>query len=88
MGRSERISYRPCHHVPLCPGKEGSATGVKAALAAGMSCIAVTTENTRTAVHASDLLDERWIVDIPSELIPVVKHFINQSLVLGQFRQL
>ena len=58
---------------------EDSATGVKAALAAGMSCVAVTTEFTRTAVHASGLLDERWIVDVPSELQSVVERFIDES---------
>lgn len=54
---------------------EDSATGIKAALAAGMSCIAVTTEFTRTAVHASGLLDDHWIVDTPSDLQTVVERF-------------
>lgn len=42
---------------------EDSATGVEAALAAGMWCIAATTEFTREGVHAGRLLDRRWIVD-------------------------
>ena len=54
---------------------EDSATGIKAALAAGMRCIAVTTKFTRTAVHASGLLDDPWIVDTPSDLQTVVERF-------------
>lgn len=47
---------------------EDSPSGVKAALNAGMSCIAVTTDFTRKAIHDSGLLEERWIVDDPAEL--------------------
>jgi beta-phosphoglucomutase len=52
---------------------EDSAAGIRAALAAGMSCVAVTTEFTRRAVYESGLLDDPWIVDTPSDLQAVVE---------------
>ena len=55
---------------------EDSATGVKAALAAGMGCIAVTTDFTRKQVHTADLLPKRWIVDNPVDLNTTVLHFV------------
>ncbi len=55
---------------------EDSASGVKAALAAKMWCIAVTTEYTREAVYAGKLLDPRWIVDDPANLVDVAKQMI------------
>ena len=57
---------------------EDSASGVKAALAAGMGCIAVTTNLTRDGVHKMDLLEKRWIVDSPPELLGVVKRYISE----------
>ena len=72
--------------VFLCPNSaeereviEDSATGVKSALAAGMNCVAVTTEFTSAAVHAGGLLNERLIVDVPRDLQSVVERFINES---------
>jgi beta-phosphoglucomutase len=44
---------------------EDSPTGVKAALAAGMACIAVSTPFTKQTLHAAGILDDRWIVDDP-----------------------
>jgi beta-phosphoglucomutase len=52
---------------------EDSPAGVRAALAAGMMCIAVTTPFTRAAVHEQELLDERWVVDDPEQLLTVVQ---------------
>lgn len=52
---------------------EDSPAGVKAALNAGMPCIAVTTDFTRKAIHESGLLDQRWIVDDPSHLQSVAE---------------
>lgn len=52
---------------------EDSVTGIKAALAAGMRCLAVTTDFTRKAVHDSRLLEEEWIVDDPAGLLEVAK---------------
>jgi HAD superfamily hydrolase (TIGR01549 family) len=57
---------------------EDSPAGVKAALAAGMWCIAVTTPFTRTKIHAERLLDERWVVDNPEELLSVVQEMIAE----------
>ncbi|MFC2029691.1 HAD family hydrolase, partial [Chloroflexota bacterium] len=57
---------------------EDSPSGVKAALAAGMWCVAVTTPFTRRAIHAGKLLDERWIVDDPSTLTEVVGRMVAE----------
>ena len=73
VARELRVSSDECLVI------EDSATGIEAALAAGMSCVAVTTEFTRTAVHSSGIMDERWIVDVPSELQSVVERFIDES---------
>jgi beta-phosphoglucomutase-like phosphatase (HAD superfamily) len=56
---------------------EDSPTGVKAALDAGMGCIAVTTDFTRKSIHASRLLSERWIIDNPTELKTAAQMFIK-----------
>ena len=56
---------------------EDSLTGVKAALAAGMQCIAVTTDITRKNIHASNLLEKQWIVDDPANLKTVAKRYIS-----------
>lgn len=52
---------------------EDSPSGVKAALAAGMWCIVVTTPFTHKAIHSGQLLDERWMVDDPDTLADVVQ---------------
>lgn len=57
---------------------EDSPSGVRAALAAGMWCIAVTTPFTHQAIHAGELLDERWIVDDPGSLQAVVRQMIDE----------
>jgi beta-phosphoglucomutase-like phosphatase (HAD superfamily) len=56
---------------------EDSLSGVKAALAADMKCIAVTTDFTRKNIHASNLVDKRWIVDDPVNLKAVAKRYIQ-----------
>lgn len=56
---------------------EDSPPGVKAALAAGMFCIAVGTPFTRRALHTPNLLDERWIVDDPGDLFNVVEQMLT-----------
>jgi HAD superfamily hydrolase (TIGR01509 family) len=56
---------------------EDSPTGVKSALAAGMGCIAVTTNFTRKNIHKSKLLDSRWIVDDPVNLMATTKRYIT-----------
>ena len=57
---------------------EDSPSGVKAAVAAAMWCIAVTTPFTRRGIHALRLLDERWIVDDPATLTAVVQQMLAE----------
>ena len=57
---------------------EDSPSGVKAALAAGMGCIAVTNDFTRASLRASALLDDRWIVESTPELEDVARRFIAE----------
>jgi HAD superfamily hydrolase (TIGR01509 family) len=57
---------------------EDSPSGVRAALSAGMRCIAVTTPFTENSIHEQGLLDERWIVDDPVELSSVVQDIFVQ----------
>lgn len=57
---------------------EDSPSGVKAALAAGMWCIAVTTPFTRQRIHAERLLDEGWTVDDPATLTAVVQQMVAE----------
>ncbi|MFQ5798294.1 MAG: HAD family hydrolase [Candidatus Binatia bacterium] len=56
---------------------EDSPSGVKAALAAGMWCIVVTSVFTHGAIHASGLLDKHWIVDDPAKLQAVVHRMVR-----------
>jgi len=57
---------------------EDSPSGVKAALAAGMWCIAVTTPFTRQAIDSQKLLPEAHVVDDPEQLPNVVRHIVEQ----------
>jgi HAD superfamily hydrolase (TIGR01509 family) len=57
---------------------EDSPSGVKAALGAGMRCIAVTTPFTRDLIHEGRLLPERWIVDDPHTLHQVVAQMVAE----------
>ncbi len=59
--------------VTECIVIEDSTTGVKAALAAGMKCIVVTTDLTRESVHSSGLVENRWIVDDTTKLMEVAE---------------
>lgn len=61
-----------------CLVVEDSSTGVKAARAAGMWCVAVATPFTRKALHAGRFLEERWIVDDPAVLPSVVRRMIGE----------
>lgn len=58
---------------------EDSPAGVNAALNAGMHCIVVTTDFTRKAIHESGLLDQRWIVDDPSQLQSVAQELLEKG---------
>jgi beta-phosphoglucomutase len=57
---------------------EDSPSGVKAALAAQMWCIVVTTPMTRKTIHTQQLLDERWVVDEPAKLTAVVAQMVKE----------
>jgi HAD superfamily hydrolase (TIGR01509 family) len=67
-------------HTPAqeCLVIEDSASGIQAALAAGMRCIAVPTVFTEQTVLAARLLDERWIVEDPQALSQVVRQLISK----------
>jgi len=56
---------------------EDSPTGVKAALAAGMDVVAVSTPFTHRCLHEEALLPPGHIVDDPSALPDVVAHVID-----------
>ena len=76
------INWWPMSWPCLLPNVWSSRTlpsGVKAALAAEMGCIAVTTEFTKRGVHESGLLDDGWIVDSPSDLHDVAERFIAEK---------
>lgn len=60
-----------------CLVLEDSPSGVRAAVDAGMWCVAVTTPFTRERLHESDLLDERWIVDDPDRVPVVVRSMVE-----------
>jgi HAD superfamily hydrolase (TIGR01549 family) len=57
---------------------EDSPAGVRAALAAGMWCIAVTTPYTRQALRAAKIVEARWVVDDPALLTNVVRRMIAE----------
>jgi len=58
---------------------EDSPSGVDAACTAGLHCIAMTTDFTRDALRAADVLDARWIVDDPDALPNAVQTLIDEQ---------
>ena len=60
-----------------CLAIEDSPTGIKAALAAGMEAVAVTTELTRQRFRNTDILERSHVVDDPRTLSTVVRNLIG-----------
>ncbi len=61
-----------------CLVLEDSPSGVAAATAAGMWCIAVTTPFTHDGVHKQALLSSEWIVDEPEQVMGVVGRMLEE----------
>jgi beta-phosphoglucomutase-like phosphatase (HAD superfamily) len=59
---------------------EDSPSGVKAAISAGMWCIAVTTPFTKLGVHQLGILDEQWIVDDTDQVAQVVRKMVDERM--------
>lgn len=72
---AEKLAVQPHECLVI----EDSPAGIKAALAAGMACIAVTSDFTRQVVHESGLLEKRWIVDDATKLIPRAMEVVVES---------
>lgn len=58
---------------------EDSPSGVKAALAAGMHVVAVSTPFTRESLHQTGLLPAGQIVDDPADLLQVVEQIVSRQ---------
>ena len=56
---------------------EDSPSGVEAALAANLRCIALTTPFTREKIRDQGLLEDRWIVDDPEQLPELARQLIE-----------
>lgn len=72
---AQRLAVAPAECLVI----EDSLNGVKAALGAGMRCLAVSTPFTREGLHRETILDDRWIVDDPSDLRDVLRQLFKES---------
>nr|NIP26017.1 HAD-IA family hydrolase [Phycisphaerae bacterium]NIX00215.1 HAD-IA family hydrolase [Phycisphaerae bacterium]NIX29832.1 HAD-IA family hydrolase [Phycisphaerae bacterium] len=57
---------------------EDSSNGIKAALTANISCVAVPSDFTRAGVHKLPTNDNLRVVDNPPDLLETVKEFISE----------
>ena len=59
-------------------GARGLATGVQAAVDAGMNMIAVATPFTIAGIHLSEVLEHAWVVHEPEELPDLLRQRIEE----------
>jgi HAD superfamily hydrolase (TIGR01509 family) len=83
IGKPDPEIYRLVARELETPAKEclvleDSPSGVEAATAAGMWCIAVTTPFTHDGVHRQGLLPPEWIVDDPGQVLVMVKKMMEE----------
>ncbi|MEP7087969.1 MAG: HAD family hydrolase [Gemmatimonadota bacterium] len=71
---AERMDVMPRNCFVL----EDSLPGVRAAIAAGMRCVAITNDMTRDAIHAAGVLPAGRIVDDPALLGPVAREVLAE----------
>jgi beta-phosphoglucomutase len=76
--------YRTCAvELGVAPERmlaiEDSPTGTRAALAAGLHCIAFGTPFTEDRLRAESPLDDHWIMSDPEELIATVDTLLNKT---------
>ena len=57
---------------------EDSVPGIRAANAAGMCCVAITNEMTRSAVHAAGVLPAARVIDDPKRLGDVARVVLEE----------
>jgi beta-phosphoglucomutase-like phosphatase (HAD superfamily) len=69
---AKRIGVKPSEAVAV----EDSPTGIRAALAAGMSCVAIANEFTEETLRRQPFLDQQWVVYDRSRLREVVERRI------------
>ncbi len=83
IGKPDPEIYRLVAHeleIPAleCLVLEDSPSGVEAAVAAGMWCIAVTTPFTFEGVHKQALLPSEWIVNDPGQVLVAVGQMLEE----------
>lgn len=61
-----------------CLVLEDSVNGVRAAVAAGMDVIAITTPFTNAGLHSSEIIEDVWIVHEPERVAEVVRQRIEE----------